>query len=762
MKSTATSSTQSTTSSLNFGNQPVPGRSQQTEALEQEAIHAWLTKTHSRLHFLSQIEHSNSFANLISSLDLDKAFQPKSSAKDSIKLLLALDDFVTKEKNSSLSIQFIEKLLKNCRSLIKEYRYTHAKLIPLEKTINHSSLTEDLKQLQIKLVDLKKEEKQLQKTVDHDVDVELTPLIELTHDLEKFKFENDRDFIREIAVHEAKLKSFTQKLDEINEQAITCEEELTFPIDQLEANLRINQRKLYYLKVDLYTLKQIRIDDIIKKLSSHLELKNTRLTLLSELKECDPLKILKTQIEHLNTKQEDLRTESKIKKDLIQNEKNLNPITEFFKDIIQLVPIKNNNIIKSFLEKIQSILNLNIDKNTAEAKQAKSSEESTSPQEELIAFLQQNESEFIENLKELANEKQAKIEKLQLEKHNLEIVSKKNILNNQITEVLEKIQTIKNDQHIFSIIEDYNLVNPLNYLKKLQETADDTEQKIKKFENLILEIKNQITDLEREGDKKHVTLLNPELNKEKIKSCAKIKILEKKKNKYILDLNEQLKDRNVELQLEKDYRDQIQKEIKVIRDIKTKKFESILPKNKRSLRFNAIDIRRLNAKIEKQKLNINHEIQRKLLIEQIVNLSEENNIQPEQIFYDSMKAQLIDLEKQVKNIAWNKSGWGFFFKKVPDGIQKIRAIFNAKTFDTSESESNVESNNLTMNIFSEIYSLIKQKNSSTQYLRSPAVMNFYQSLQESLTQVINQFLALNEPVIEMHDNTQPTCSTFPN
>ncbi len=235
MKSTATSSTQSTTSSLNFGNQPVPGRSQQTEAPQQEAIHAWLTKTHSRLHFLSQIEHSNSLANLISSLDLDKALQPKSSAKDSIELLLALDDFVAKERNSSLSIQFIEKLLKNCRSLIKEYRYSHAKLIPLEEIINQSSLTEDLKQLQIKLVDLKKEEKQLQKLVEHDV--ELTPLIELTHDLEKFKLENDRDFIREIAMHEAKLKSFTQELDEINEQAITCEEELTFPIDQLEANL---------------------------------------------------------------------------------------------------------------------------------------------------------------------------------------------------------------------------------------------------------------------------------------------------------------------------------------------------------------------------------------------------------------------------------------------------------------------------------------------------------------------------------------------
>lgn len=753
MKSTATSSTQRTTSSSNFGNQPVPAPSQQTETPQQEAIHAWLTKTHSQLRFLSQIEHSNSFANLISSLDLDKALQPKSSAKDSIELLLALDDFVAKEKNSSLSIQFIEKILKNCRSLIKEYRDRYAKLIPLEETINQSSLTEDLKQLQIKLLDLKKEEKQLQESLDVNVDVELTPLIELTHDLEKFKLENDRDFIHEIAMHEVKLKSFTQDLDAINEQTTTSEEELTFPIDQLEANLRINQRKLYHLEVDLFTLKQIDIDHIIKKLSSHLYLKNTRLMLLSELEECEPLKILKTQIEHPNTKQEDLRTESKIKKDLIQNAKNLNAITEFFKDIIQLVPIKNNNIIKSFLEKIQSILNLNLDKNATEAKPAKSSEESTSPQEELIAFLQQNESEFNENLKELAKEKQAKIEKLQLEKQNLEIMSKKNILKNHITEVLEKIQTIKNDQHIFSIIEDYNLVNPLNYLKKLQETADDTEQKIKKFEKLIIEIKKQITDLEREIDKKNVTILDSELNKEKIKSCAKIKILEKKKNKYNLDLNEQIKERNVELQLEKDYRDQIQKEIKVIRDIKTKKFESTLAHNQRALRFNAIDIRRINTKIS-------HEIQRKLLIEQIVNLSKENNTQSEQFFFDSLKAQLIDLKKQVENITWDKSGWGFFFKKVPDGIQKIRKIFNEKPLGTLEPKTNVESNNLTMNIFSEIYFLIKQKNSSTQYLRSRAVKNFYQSLQESLTQVINQFLALNEPVVEMHDDTQPTCS-FP-
>lgn len=122
---------------------------------------------------------------------------------------------------------------------------------------------------------------------------------------------------------------------------------------------------------------------------------------------------------------------------------------------------------------------------------------------------------------------------------------------------------------------------------------------------------------------------------------------------------------------------------------------------------------------------------------------------------------MINLKAQVENTVWNKSGWGIFFKKVPDGIQKIRKIFNTKTFETSASETNLEPNNIIMlRIFSEIYPLINQKNSSTKYLRSSAVKNFYQSFQESLTQVNNQFLTLKEPDVEMHSTPQPTCSTF--
>jgi hypothetical protein len=64
-----------------------------------------------------------------------------------------------------------------------------------------------------------------------------------------------------------------------------------------------------------------------------------------------------------------------------------------------------------------------------------------------------------------------------------------------------------------------------------------------------------------------------------------------------------------------------------------------------------------------------------------------------------------------------------------------------------------------LSIFSEIYLLIKQKNSSNQFFRSPAVKNFYQSVQETLTQVNNQFLALKEPDVEMHNTAQPTYST---
>lgn len=703
--------------------EPIPGPSQQTENTQQEALQAWLLKIHNQLRFLSQIEHSISFANLISSLD--KELQPEASEKNSIEFLLALDDFVEKEKNPSLSIQFfIQKILKSFRFLIDNYRDTYAKLISLEETINQSSLTEDSKQLQIALLDLIKEKKQLQKSLLPDF--ELTRLIELTNDLEKFRFEYDRDFMHEIAIHEANLKSLTQELDQINEKIENIEEELIFPIDQLETYLKINQRKLSHLQVDLYSLKQIRTDNIIKKLLSHLELENTRLKLLSELEECDPIKILKTQIEHPKTKQEDLRTESKIKKDLTQNAQNLNVLTEFFKDIVQLVPIKNNNIIKNFLEKIQSILDLNSEKNTLEAK---TNEENPTPQAELITFLQQNESELIEYLKELAEDKQKEITKLQIEKQNLEVLGKKNILNSQISELEEKIQSTKNDQHIYSIIEENNLLKPLIHLERLQKITDNTERDIK-------ELQKQIN----------------------------------KKNKYHLDLIEQLKKQKSEQRVAEDYRNQIEKEINIIRDIKTTEWQSKLAQNQRAFRFNSIDTRHLTAEIEKQKINATRKKEWKnikrilnqteeLLLQSIVETSKKNNTQ-ENIFFDLLKIQLISLKEQVENTVWNKSGWGFFFKKVPDGIQKIRAIFNAKTFDTSESETNLELNKLIMlSIFSEIYLLIKQKNSSNQFFRSPAVKNFYQSLQESLTQVNNQFLALKEPDVEMHNTAQPTYST---
>lgn len=287
----ATSNTQSITSSSSFlhDGEGIPGPSQQTENTQQKALQAWLIKTHKRLCFLSQIEHSISFANFISSLD--KELQPEASEKNSIELLLALDDFAAKEKDSSLSIQFfIQKILENCRFLIDNYRDTYAKYISLEETINQSSLTEDPKQLQIELLDLNKEKKQLQKSLLPDF--KLTRLIELTNDLEKFRLEHDRNFVHEIAMHEAKLKLYTQELDQINEKIEKIEEKLTFPNDQLETYLKINQRKLSNLQADFYYLKQIRLNDIIKKLLSHLELENTRLTLLSELGECDPIKIL--------------------------------------------------------------------------------------------------------------------------------------------------------------------------------------------------------------------------------------------------------------------------------------------------------------------------------------------------------------------------------------------------------------------------------------------------------------------------------------
>ncbi|KAF5271611.1 hypothetical protein FQR65_LT05232 [Abscondita terminalis] len=698
----------------------------------------------------TNIERSVSFANLISSLDTELLLE--ASKKNSIELLLALDDFITKEKNPSLSIQFfIEKILKNCRSLIDNYHDTSAKLLSLKETVNQLSLTEDPKQLQIKLLDLIKEKQQLSKPLPPEVI--LTRLEELTNDLKKFRFEHDRDFMHEIAMHEAELKAYTQELEEINEQATQIEEELTFPIEHLQTNLKIKQRALYHLEVEKYTLKKISIGDIIEKLLSQLELENTRISLIAEHEECDPIKILKKQIEHPKTKQEDLRTESKINKDLTQNAHNLNVITESFKDIIQLVSIKNNNIIKIFLERIKTTLNFNIDKNALEAKQTKANDANTTLQEELVTFLLQNESELIQHFKELAEDKQEGIEKLQIEKQNLEMLDKKNKLKSQISEVEEKIQTTKNDQRIFSIIKDNNLLQLLIYLERLQKFTDNTFHEIDKLQTQITALEKQITELEREADKKDATKLDAEWNKEKIKSRAKIKIL---KNKFNLALNEQLKIQKTNQQVAEDYNQKIKEDINIIRNLKTQEWHSQLTQDESVLQSNAMSIELLTVEIEKHKKNATwkrewqsakstlDEIET-LLLKNVVETSTNDDNQ-ENKFFVELKVQLEDLKKQVENPIWNKLGWGFFFKKIPDGIQKIRAIFNTKQFDTLEPETNVAQNNLMMlNIFSEIYPLIRQKKFSTHCLRSPTVKNFYHSFHESLTQVNNQFLALKEP-----------------
>lgn len=116
--------------------------------------------------------------------------------------------------------------------------------------------------------------------------------------------------------------------------------------------------------------------------------------------------------------------------------------------------------------------------------------------------MQLNDAELIEHLNELAEEKQAEIAKLQFEKQKLEIVSKKNILNYQINELEEKIQTTKTDQHIFSILEDNNFLKPLIHLERLQKIADNTIHETVELQKQITEVEKQITDLKREGDKK--------------------------------------------------------------------------------------------------------------------------------------------------------------------------------------------------------------------------------------------------------------------
>jgi hypothetical protein len=709
--------------------------------------------------------------------------------KKFLEFLLAIDNFSSKTRNILLPTQFfINKILnKNTCFLINLNRDCFSQLNFRTENLDQINFAEDLKYLQSRLQELRNEKNQLEKLQYSDSYISHL-LSELTRDYEKLRIEKCRDFKHEISQLEMLLATNKLELKKITEIVEVNEKELLTSIDQVEVELKFNQKKLFYLQDDLIFLQQLekQIDslEINKTFLKLFNLEYTRVRLISEWEEFDPITILIKEIKEPNTDLKQLRTEKKITTDLSENIKNITIIIENLKDILQFFSIHSKNTNKIFLKKVKLILDIISDKRKLEiktikiAKLLKNSEPNDTiqallaqfkmnkdlyndihanysyNQKILIEFLQKNNSELKDNIKELIHVKQIEISTLLNMQSILELMTKKTSLINQINELEEKIHVTKNEQHTLKLLEDHKLLEELVYLERLQKKTESTIQKIDDLHKEITENDNILKSLKKDDSDPP----NFQLNKEKIRR------LENKKSLFYSDLYKLEENHKAEIELEKKLKDPIERTINNIKNTQISNFSNKLTQNERSLRFNLRETRQLTQKIEKLSLLARQSQFKNQLLQEVIQKSSQNRLtSQDNTFLDELKTQLSSIKVLIENQVWNKSGWSFFYKKVPDGIQKLREIFNKKNFNRLSPEPDDDENQVILiwlSLFSEIKLLVDKKNLTNNFFRCQAVNDLYQSLQISLNAINAKFFTLQNSTTKIKDNMQLPCFSF--
>ncbi|MFM2323120.1 MAG: hypothetical protein RLZZ225_1273 [Pseudomonadota bacterium] len=276
-------------------------------------------------------------------------------------------------------------------------------------------------------------------------------------------------------------------------------------------------------------------------------------------------------------------------------------------------------------------------------------------------------------------------------------------------------------------------------LKESGEKIKELEEKINKLESKLREIKEKCYKLKRKyyEDKEKHDKEGVKYYKEKENFYKEEEIFYKEKEKYLTKIDEcvtELLKNEKEFHdgeaAQETYRSQVEC---IINEIKSGA-RLRLQQNAREIRFNSMDTRRLVVKIERQKLRDKQGKLKDLLLQNVVKSSQDNDTrraQAEKFFFDYFIASFRDLKEQVNRSEWNKHGWGFFRKKVPDGIQKVRLLLDKMPLENIDSAYH-ERHLLMLSYFSDIYHLMKQKNSSKKCLRSATVKRFYQLIEQSL------------------------------
>ncbi|MGC1854136.1 MAG: hypothetical protein WA659_01995 [Candidatus Aquirickettsiella sp.] len=100
-------------------------------------------------------------------------------------------------------------------------------------------------------------------------------------------------------------------------------------------------------------------------------------------------------------------------------------------------------------------------------------------------------------------------------------------------------------------------------------------------------------------------------------------------------------------------------------------------------------------------------------------------ISSEEIFFDDMIVTFNNIKNHINSSQWNTQGQGFFSKKTPDGIIKLRKLFaELPTMQNAELINKIN----TIKKFMALYELTKQKILSKGRFRTDSVHNLYREI----------------------------------
>ncbi|MFM2323121.1 MAG: hypothetical protein RLZZ225_1274 [Pseudomonadota bacterium] len=468
--------------------EPVAVFSQQTEN-RQNALQDWLEETYARLLFLSRNERSASFSHFVSSLS-GKPFQREASEKNTLEILLTLDDFFSNKPSLLLSTQFfIEKLLENCRLIINDYRQCSTNLAGFKEIADQSKKIEKNKHLRIEAKKLKKEKKMLlEEQNEMNIEDEILSLIEITKDLDKFKIERARNFDDEVIFNEESLQSFKEELDEISKK---IEGVLEFNVEQIDANLKIKRRQIMNRIFALDTLNKLQatVDgfDLKNIIERQQSLEKNRDQLILEINKIDPKSILMRQLEdeyERNNKYSILTngkiknklinyfvSEQEIRNDLRKNREDLDNINLSLQPMEDLIVTDDDDKIIFFFEKVKYNLRLAYDKKNIEEEQEK-----IIKQCEIIA---RRQAILAKKLRDNDKVKDLK-EKIEINEARLNSTKEKYYKNQK--ELIIFLNA--NDIELVGLIKDF-LIKNIKYIEKEKAELNNEKEKLELFDKKI-------------------------------------------------------------------------------------------------------------------------------------------------------------------------------------------------------------------------------------------------------------------------------------